>query len=330
MDDKSRRNLWQSVRIGVSLLGSVLVIYGIAVNQAICTAIGFISVLLVYYLTFRSNRLREAWFNHSMTTVVRNIERANNYASQRIPIGIGVFDKEGHLQWRNRLFNEFIAVDVPLATPFEKVMPPPDKQIKIGDRIYKMLVRRIQITDNPEEDTGLALYLTDITDRERQKKRYEEERPVVAYVQFDNYDDAMKGLNENERASLIVDVTKAIGGWVEDVHGYFQKYTEDMFVVGMSRKGLTDTISKKFQVLDRVREIKSGNRVSPTISIGVAADGRNLAELSQKAQAALDLAPGRGPGGGPAGRRYELLRGPGFRPGQEYPGTGPDRGPGHP
>ena len=121
---------------------------------------------------------------------------------------------------------------------------------------------------------------------------------MVAYVQFDNYDDAMKGLNENERASLIVDVTKAIGGWVEDVHGYFQKYTEDMFVVGMSRKGLTDTISKKFQVLDRVREIKSGNRVSPTISIGVAADGRNLAELSQKAQAALDLAlgPGRGPG----------------------------------
>ena len=185
-------------------------------------------------------------------------------------------------------------------------MPPPDnnfatlrlrdadKQIKIGDRIYKMLVRRIQITDNPEEDTGLALYLADITDRERQKKRYEEERPVVAYVQFDNYDDAMKGLNENERASLIVDVTKAIGGWVEDVHGYFQKYTEDMFVVGMSRKGLTDTISKKFQVLDRVREIKSGNRVSPTISIGVAADGRNLAELSQKAQAALDLALGRG------------------------------------
>lgn len=306
MDDKSRRNLWQSVRIGVALLGSALVVYGIAVNQAICTAVGFLSVLLVYYLTFRSNRLREAWFNHSMTTVVRNIERANNYASQRIPIGIGVFDKEGRLQWRNRLFNEFIAADVPLATPFEKVLPPPDnnfatlrlrdadKQIKIGDRIYKMLVRRIQITDNPEEDTGLALYLTDITDRERQKKRYEEERPVVAYVQFDNYDDAMKGLNENERASLIVDVTKAIGGWVEEVHGYFQKYTEDMFVVGLSRKGLTDTISKKFQVLDRVRDIKSGNRISPTISIGVAADSRNLSEMSQKAQAALDLALGRG------------------------------------
>ena len=186
------------------------------------------------------------------------------------------------------------------------MLPPPDnnfaalrlrdaeKQLKIGDRVYQMLVRRIQITENPEDDTGLALYLMDITDRERQKKKYEEERPVVAYVQFDNYDDAMKGLNENERASLVVDVTKAIGSWVEEVNGYFQKYTEDMFVVGLSRKGLNETIKKKFLVLDRVRDIKSGNRITPTISIGVAAEGRNLAEMSQKAQAALDLALGRG------------------------------------
>ena len=119
----------------------------------------------------------------------------------------------------------------------------------------------------------------DITDRERKKKKYEEEHPVVAYVQFDNYDDAMKGLNENERASVVVDVTKAIGSWVEEVNGYFQKYTEDMFVVGLSRKGLNETIKKKFLVLDRVRDIKSGNRTTPTISIGVAAEGRNLACL---------------------------------------------------
>lgn len=306
MEEKTQRNLWQWVRIAVAIIGSVLVISGILINQAICTAGGFVAVMLVFYLTFRSNRLREAWFNHSMTTVVRNIERANNYASQRIPIGIGVFDKEGHLQWRNRLFNEYVAVEMPLGTPFEKVLPPPDnnfaalrlrdaeKQLKIGDRVYQMLVRRIQITENPEDDTGLALYLMDITDRERKKKKYEEEHPVVAYVQFDNYDDAMKGLNENERASVVVDVTKAIGSWVEEVNGFFQKYTEDMFVVGLSRKGLNETIKKKFLVLDRVRDIKSGNRTTPTISIGVAAEGRNLAEMSQKAQAALDLALGRG------------------------------------
>ena len=52
-----------------------------------------------------------------MTTVVRNIKRANHYAVQRLPVGIAVFDQEGHLQWKNRLFNEYINVDAPLA-PF--------------------------------------------------------------------------------------------------------------------------------------------------------------------------------------------------------------------
>lgn len=81
MEEKTQRNLWQWVRVAVAIIGSVLVISGILINQAICTAGGFVAVMLVFYLTFRSNRLREAWFNHSMTTVVRNIERANNYAS---------------------------------------------------------------------------------------------------------------------------------------------------------------------------------------------------------------------------------------------------------
>ena len=306
MDEKIRKNIWQYVRIAIALLGSMQVIYGLWVNQILWTGTGFVAVLLVYYFSFRSNRLREAWFNHSMTTVVRNIERANNYAVQRLPVGIGVFDKEGQLQWRNRLFNEYVNVNAPSGTAFEKILPPPDnnfatlsvrdadKQINIGDRIYTMLVRRIQIAEDAEDNTGVVLYLYDVTDKQRQKKRYEEERPCVIYVQFDNYDDAIKGLNENNRASLIVDVTKAIGSWVEECHGYFQKYSEDMYVVGMNRKGLTETINKKFPILDKVREIKTSSRITPTISMGVAADGRNLSEMSQKAQAALDLALGRG------------------------------------
>ena len=48
MDEKSRRNIWQSVRIGVALIGTVLVVYGICVNQALWTAVGFASVRVGY------------------------------------------------------------------------------------------------------------------------------------------------------------------------------------------------------------------------------------------------------------------------------------------
>lgn len=306
MKEKDRAQLWRTVRVVMAVVGSVCAVYGLYANQALCTAAGLVTVLLVYYFSSRSSQLREAWFNHAMTTVVRNIERANNYAVQRLPIGIGVFDHDGHLQWRNRLFNEILSVDAPLGASFEKIMPPPennlaalgvrdaDKQLKVGDRVYSMLVRRVKTMEEQEEDTGVVIYLIDITDKERQQRRYDDERPVVAYVQFDNYADAQKGLNESDRANMVVGVTKAISAWAEEIHGYSIKYSEDLYLVGINKKGLLDTIGRKFPVLDEVRKIRINPRTTPTISIGIACGGKNLAQMSQKAQSCLDLALGRG------------------------------------
>ena len=47
-----------------------------------------------------------------------------------------------------------------------------------------MLVRPIQTTEEAGSDTGVVIYLHDVTTAERQQRRYEDERPVVAYVQF--------------------------------------------------------------------------------------------------------------------------------------------------
>jgi Predicted signaling protein consisting of a modified GGDEF domain and a DHH domain len=104
----------------------------------------------------------------------------------------------------------------------------------------------------------------------------------------------MKGLNESIRANLAVEVTKAIGQWAEEMQGVFLRYADDLYMVSISRKALEETIARKFDVLDRVREIKVGNKIPPTISMGVASDERGLLGLSQKAQSGLDLALGRG------------------------------------
>lgn len=93
-----------------------------------------------------------------------------------------------------------------------------------------MLVRPIQTTEEAGSDTGVVIYLYDVTNKERQQRRYEDERPVVAYVQFDNYADALKGLNESDRASLVVAITKAINSWAEEVNGYSLKYSEDLYL----------------------------------------------------------------------------------------------------
>lgn len=125
-----------------------------------------------------------------MTTVVRNIERANHYAVQRLLSELPYLIRKATYSQENRLFNEYINVDA-LWAPFDKILPPPennfatlrvsssDKSIKIGDRIYSMLVRPIQTTEEAGSDTGVVIYLYDVTNKEQRQRRYEDERPVV-------------------------------------------------------------------------------------------------------------------------------------------------------
>lgn len=304
--EKVSKRFWDNIRMVIGVLGSVAVLFGVFKGDLFFAFVGFIVLLIVYYFSQRNSRIKEAWLNHYLDTVVRNIERANNYAVQRIPVGIAVFDKEGHLQWKNELFATWVGGKADEGDPMSQVLPPPEnnfatislkdseKQIKIADRSFNMLVRRIQTSADGEQDTGIVIYLIDITDRERQRKRYEAEKVCFAYLQFDNFNDVMKGLNESIRANLAVEVTKAIGQWAEEMQGVFLRYADDLYMVSISRKALEETIARKFDVLDRVREIKVGNKIPPTISMGVASDERGLLGLSQKAQSGLDLALGRG------------------------------------
>ncbi len=304
--EKLSMKFWDGIRVGFGILGAISVLYGIFSGNIISAFLGLVILLIVYYFSQRNSRIKEAWLNHYLDTVVRNIERANNYAVQRIPVGIAVFDKEGRLQWKNELFSAWVGGKAEDGDLMSKVLPPPEnnfdtislkdaeKQVKIADRFFNMLVRRIQTSADGEQDTGLVIYLMDNTDRERQKKRYEAEKVCFAYLQFDNFNDVMKGLNESIRANLAVEVTKAIGEWAEEMQGVFLRYADDLYMVSISRKALEDTVARKFDVLDKVREIKVGNKIPPTISIGVASDERGLLALSQKAQSGLDLALGRG------------------------------------
>lgn len=105
--------------------------------------------------------------------------------------------------------------------------------------------------------------------------------PLSAYVQFDNYADALKGLNEVTRQAWWLP-SRSHRSWAEEVNGYSLKYSEDLYLVGINRKGLVDTINRKFPLLDKVREIKINPRITPTVSIGVASGMKTLSEMAQK------------------------------------------------
>ena len=108
------------------------------------------------------------------------------------------------------------------------------------------------------------------------------------------YEDVMKGMSETTRANISGEVNEVLSKWAEEENGFICRSNKELGLIGFNQAVLRDLMEQKFPVLDSIREIHVGNKIMPTISIGIACEGDNLEELSQNAAKALDLALGRG------------------------------------
>jgi c-di-AMP phosphodiesterase-like protein len=224
---------------------------------------------------------------------------------------MAVFSSDGKLQWKNEKFQQWTGLKslenkrpeevLPLSeNAFETMCVKDDsKVIQMRGRYYQMRYFSVQ---NPVRTTGskestannLMVYLTDITDWEKLKQRFAEERMCLAYLRFDNYEDVMKGLSESARANLNGEIGEILNKWVESLQGFVVRSNKENIVAGFNYKNLQKAIEDKFSVLDKVREVRQENKLAPTMSIGISKDGDTLQELSMHAAKALDLALGRG------------------------------------
>ncbi|HIU64966.1 MAG TPA: DHH family phosphoesterase [Candidatus Avacidaminococcus intestinavium] len=297
-------NFWSDNRFFIAVICILIIIVGI--YERLFLPVGILLLIGVYYLSRKVYKSKEMWFNAYLDTVVRNIERANNYAVQHLPIGIAVFESDGKLQWKNEMFQTWVDGNAEEGMYFKEILPLPEnifealsnknieKQIKINERFFIMTARRIITSESGENSTGIVVYLMDVTEKEQQKKKFDEEQICFANLQFDNYSDVMKGLSESTKATVAVEFNKIISKWSEELNGLFIKYDEDLYSVCFNKAALNEAINHKFDILDKIREIKAGNKIAPTISMGVACEEKSLLLLGQRAQSGLDLALGRG------------------------------------
>lgn len=134
------------------------------------------------------------------------------------------------------------------------------------------------------------LYLTDITDYELLRQKYSNDKLCLAYVRFDNYEEVMRGLSETNMANLNGEINELLTKWAASKQGFICRMNKESSLMGFSMSAVMDMMEDKFMILDKVREIRSGNKIPPTVSIGVACDGVTLEELIGNANKSLYLA----------------------------------------
>lgn len=267
----------------------------------------------VYFYAQRNMINKDIYFSDYMDNVIRNIERTNNYAVRKLDVGMAVFSKEGKLQWRNDKFVDMVGKKE-LGLKPEEVLPlqenafeilnvkDGEKIIQIDDtgRYYKMRYYSVktqetqEVKEGDKSISGLMVYLTDVTDEEILRQQYDNNKLCLAYICFDNFEEVTRGLSETSIATLTGEVNGMLTKWVAEQHGFICRMNKEKCLVGFNQASVLDLEADHFTILDKIRELRIGNKIRPTVSIGLSCDGETLDELRLNSDRALNMALGRG------------------------------------
>ena len=287
------------------ILFAALILTGILTYYNLFIGLGAGLVWLCLLFFGRERCLcRSEEFEHYCHTVISNVNSAANYALEKLPQVIILVDKEGRIQWFNKELEKHINIEPTYNIAMADFWPELDleplwgrngKTVFVHENIhYQVIHRPVSTKENP---CGmLALYIQDNSALEILKGIHADSRTTLMYIQIDNFNDVLQGLNDTEQNSLIFETNKAITDWMNHLEGFLRKVSEDLYVAVMEKRNLDTAMEEKFDILDKVRNLQNPVRhLSVTLSIGVAvADRQNLNQLGGKAYSMLEMALSRG------------------------------------
>ena len=162
--------------------------------------------------------------------------------------------------------------------------------LRRNDRIFRTLVAK----DQNDEEGNMFVFFFDITMYVEYRDRYDDEKVCVARINIDNYDDLIAGTDPSMRMTISSQVDKTIRDWSARIKGSIVTMRAGQYIMYFQHVYLSGMIESKFAILDEVRDIETQTDFPITLSIGVGINGASFGETRNYADAAIDLALGRG------------------------------------
>ncbi len=275
-------------------------------QNAALGALGLLVLLYLVYYSWQSARDRNRKWTAYIESLSSEIDTASRYALLNVPIPLCLVDFDGNLSWYNSRFSELLTLREKPDQNLAEMVPGLDlarliedrnyeQELRVGDRVFRILSNLIKVDDPKHSDRFiLMLYWLDVSRYTQLKTLYADEKPLIALIQVDNYDDVMNETKEDKRPFVISEIDRRISLWATRMNGLIKKFQNDRYLVIFENRYLENIESKRFSLLDEVREIEAGNRIPVTLSIGVGTMAKSLSQLEEHAFSALELALGRG------------------------------------
>ncbi|MFA9380624.1 MAG: DHH family phosphoesterase, partial [Acetanaerobacterium sp.] len=258
-----------------------------------------LTLLLAAYALYRYKKIQSDVY-HVVDKVLARLNMVHEQSIGGIPVPLIVLREKGEIIWYNELFEKLVLDGESLhGASFEKAFPDVDMDTactasgtNISHGRYCFTGYAMRVED--KNGTLVAMQWVENTELKALAQEYYESRQSVMLVTVDNYEELTQNAKESEKVQLAGEIDHTIETFLSSTNGILIRTGRDKFTVAIEERYLREIVEHRFGILDQVRQVTVGGRLSATLSIGVGRGGKSLRESEQFARQALDMALGRG------------------------------------
>lgn len=231
-------------------------------------------------------------------------------------IPYALLDMNGRILWVNQRFAEVTGKDKAYHKTIFSIFPSISKEqlqaeeneqnfiVEWEDKIFRVETSRIyfeamldessiiEIEENEQYLT--ALYLFDETELNRYIRENQEQKLVSALVYIDNYEEALDSIEDVKRSLLVALIDRKVNKYFSEIDALVRKTEKDKYFIVFKYKYLKQLQEDKFSLIEDVKNVKVGNEMAVTLSIGIGMQGDGYNDNYEYSRMAIDLALGRG------------------------------------
>ncbi len=153
---------------------------------------------------------------------------------------------------------------------------------------------KLWVNDDAEADEEVTVFFDEVSGRETFRARLEKERAAIVLINIDNYDELISSAPEDYRHVIPSQIDGILRKWGNTYDSPVMSTDDERYVMYTNRESIRKMVEDSFSVLDDVRDIEPAIDFPISISIGAGISDESTIETQHLAEAALELALGRG------------------------------------
>ncbi len=231
-------------------------------------------------------------------------------------VSYALMDYNGKILWVNQKFTEVTGKDKDYHKSITSIFPSLTREViqkkeeemelnlVYQEQFYRANLRKIYFDTVTDDDAVIAveqgaqfltvLYLFDETQLHHYQTENQEQKMICGLLYIDNYEEALKSIEEVKRSLLIALVERKVNKYFLERDALVKKMEKDKYFIAFKQKYLSDFVNDKFSLIEDVKTIKVGNEMAVTLSIGIGVGGNGYNQNYEYSRMAIDLALGRG------------------------------------